>query len=192
MLCRQCSAEVGAGEDRCGACGATVEQGTDRSADQAVGAGDTGVAVAGAGAGAGAAAGPRTVTFRFARLTRGDRIAGAASVAVFISLLLPWYGTGLLGLTVDGLWHGWMYITLLLALAVVGYLVAQAAIDVRLPVVHWQALLGATGLTLLLVVLGLVTTPSGATLEWGAIIGLLAAAAAFAGAMLRRREAGSA
>jgi hypothetical protein len=177
VACRQCGAEMASDADRCDACGSP--------ADGAVRAGDADVAVAGAAP----AAAPRTITFTLSRLTRGDRIAGVASAVVFIALLLPWYGTGLIGITVDGLWHGWMYLTLLLSIATVGYLVARAAVEVRLPVVHWQVLLGATGAMLLLVVVGLVTTPSGATLQWGAIVGVIAAAAAFAGAMLGRREA---
>ncbi|HVC14629.1 MAG TPA: hypothetical protein VND62_07195 [Acidimicrobiales bacterium] len=115
-----------------------------------------------------------------------------ASLVVFIALFLPWYGTGLIGFTVDGLWHGWMVVTLLLTIATIGYVAALAAVEVRLPVSHAQALLGATGVTLLLVVIGLVTTPSGATLEWGGILGVIAALAGVGGAVVRRREAGTA
>lgn len=187
MDCRQCGAELHAGAVRCPDCNTPVDEPvTTSDAEIAVSGAGTGPSV---GAGAGGTVGPKpAVAFNLARLTRGERTVGVASLVVFIALLLPWYGTGLTSFTVDGLWHGWMYIALLLALATVGYVVALAAVDVRLPVPHWQALLGATGLTLLLVVLGIVTTPTGATLEWGAIVGILAAVAAFAGALLRRRE----
>ncbi|MGH8989380.1 MAG: hypothetical protein ACRDXC_12445 [Acidimicrobiales bacterium] len=177
MSCRNCGAELAAGSERCGTCGA--------SAGEPVGSGDVEVAEAGVGTSVGAS---KTITFKFARLTRGDRIVGVAALIVFIALLLPWYGTGFSGFTVDGLWHGWMYLTLLIALASIAYLLAIAAVEVRLPVVHWQVLIAATGVMLLLVVIGLITTPSGATLEWGAIVDVVAAAAAFAGALLRRNE----
>jgi hypothetical protein len=176
VSCRNCGAELNAADARCAVCGTLV--------DAPVGAGDSEVATARAGAGSG----PKTITFKLARLTRGDRIVGVGSLVLFIALLLPWYGTGVFGFSVDGLWHGWMYITLLLALATVGYLAALAAVDVRLPVPHWQALLGATGVMLLLVVIGVATTPTGASLEWGAIVGLIAAVTALAGALLRRNE----
>lgn len=176
MNCRNCGAELNAGDARCAVCGTLV--------DEPAGSGDAEVGAAHAGAGTG----PKTITFKVSRLTRGDRIVGVASLVVFIALLLPWYGTGLFGFTVDGLWHGWMYITLLLAIATVGYLAALAAVEVRLPLPHWQALLGATGLMLLLVVIGVATTPTGASLEWGAIVGLVAAVAGLAGALLRRNE----
>lgn len=174
MSCRTCGAELGAGAGACPACGTP--------AGGPVGPGDPGVAVAG-----GHEPG-RTVTFRLARLSRGDRVVAVASLAVFVALFLPWYGTAF-GVSADGLWHGWMYITLLLALATAAYLVALAAVDVQLPVVHWQALLGAAGVILLLVVLGVATTPTGASLQWGGIVGLLAAVAALVGALLRRAEA---
>jgi hypothetical protein len=174
--CRNCGAELSARDARCAACGTL--------ADEPAGSGG---AKDGA-ARAGAETGPKAITFKIARLTRGDRIVGVASLVVFIALLLPWYGTGLFGFTVDGLWHGWMYITLLVAIATVGYLAALAAVEVRLPVPHWQALVGATGIMLLLVVIGVATTPTGASLEWGAVVGLVAAVAALAGALLRRSE----
>ncbi len=182
MSCRNCGAELNAGDARCAACGALV--------DEPVRSGDTETGIARAGAGSG----PNAITFKLARLTRGDRIVGVASLVVFIALLLPWYGTGLFGITVtvDGLWHGWMYITLLLAIATVGYLAALAAVEVRLPVPHWQALLGATGVMLLLVVIAVAATPTGASLQWGAIVGLIAAVTALAGALLRRNEAAAA
>lgn len=179
MDCHQCGAELSPGAARCPSCNAPV--------GGPVPPADAEVVVSGAGKGA--APGPRAATtLNVSRLTRGEQIAGAASLAVFIALLLPWYGTGFTGFTVNGLWHGWMYIALLLALATVGYVLALAAVDVRLPVPQWQALLGATGLLLLLVVLGLVTTPSGATLQWGGIVGLVAAVAAVVGGLMRRQE----
>ncbi len=178
MSCRNCGAELNAADARCAACGTLV--------DEPVGAGPSEVGTVRAGAGPE----PKAITFKLVRLTRGDRIVGVGSLVLFIALLLPWYGAGVFGITVtvDGLWHGWMYITLLLAIATVGYLAALAAVEVRLPVPHWQALLGATGIMLLLVVIAVATTPTGAGLQWGAIVGLLAAVTAVAGALLRRNE----
>ena len=63
------------------------------------------------------------------RWTRADEIAGVATILLFISLFLPWFtisvsashsGSG------NGLWHGWMFITLILCILIVAYLVLRA------------------------------------------------------------------
>ena len=68
-----------------------------------------------------------------------DRIAGVATV---VALHLPVpplvHDLGgirgiLVGGSVNGLWHGWMYITLIISILIVAYLVLRAGWD-RLPI----------------------------------------------------------
>jgi hypothetical protein len=123
------------------------------------------------------------------RLTRNDQIVGAATLVLFISLFLPWFTVSFRGIgggSVNGLYHGYMYIDLILALAVLAFLVVRAGYDelpFRLPVSPEQALLAATGLNLLLALISFVFKPAsvlGISVGWGigAFIGLIAAIAA--------------
>ena len=51
--------------------------------------------------------------FDAARWSLADRIAGVATIVLFISLFLPWFtvSIGFASGSVNGLWHGWMYIS---------------------------------------------------------------------------------
>jgi hypothetical protein len=128
-------------------------------------------------------------------LSQADRIAGTATLVLFISLFLPWFGasSGNFTVTVDGLWHGWMYIVLIVSLVVMAYLALRAGfaeMPFRVPVTHDQALVAATGLSALLAFLGFILKPSGASWQWGAFVGLIAAlvaAAPFALPAIRAR-----
>ncbi len=124
------------------------------------------------------------------RLSRNDQIVGGATVVFLISLFLPWFSSsaGIYSASVNGLWHGYMYIGLILALAVLAYLVMRAGFEtmpLRLPLEHEQALLAATAVIFLLTVISFVFKPSGAgvvSIGWsfGAFIGLIAAVVAVA------------
>ena len=120
------------------------------------------------------------------RLTNSDRITGIASLVLFVSLFLPWYGVNLLGISAeaDGLTvHGYLYIVLLLCVAIIAYLVMWAGFEelpVRLPLSHQQRLLVASGLNTVLVLLAFLTKPDGTGWRFGAFAGLLAALAAMA------------
>jgi hypothetical protein len=108
-----------------------------------------------------------------------------ATLVLFISLFLAWFGAGIsvYNFTVDGLWHGYMYITLIVSLAILGYLALVAGMDklpFNLPISHSQVLLFGTGLNLLLTVIAFLTKPSGTSWEYGAYIGLIAAVIAAA------------
>ncbi|HTS99540.1 MAG TPA: hypothetical protein VMI33_23260 [Streptosporangiaceae bacterium] len=115
---------------------------------------------------------------------------GAATLVFVISLFLPWFTSSADGFSgsVDGLWHGYMYIGLILALAVLAYLVMRAGfkeMPFQLPLDHEQALLAATALIFVLTVISFVFKPSGdgvVSIGWGfgAFIGLAAAIAAAA------------
>jgi len=121
------------------------------------------------------------------RLSQTERITGVATLVLFVSLFLPWFGVnfGFGSVTVDGLWHGWMYIVLILSLAVMVYLLARAGfeeIPVKLPGTHEQLLLIGTGISFVLTLLAFVFKPGGSAVGWrfGAFVGLAAAAVAAA------------
>ena len=131
-----------------------------------------------------AAAGP-SFKFDAKRWSQTDRIVAIATLVLFISLFLAWFGAGnaIYNVTVDGLWHGYMYITLIVSLAILGYLALVAGMDklpFKLPVSHAQLLLVGTALNLLLTVISFLTKPSGTSWEYGAYIGLIAAVIAAA------------
>lgn len=95
--------------------------------------------------------------------------------------------------------HGYLYLVLLLAQAMLGYLVLSAALDTRpaLPLSHEQILGGAAAVNLLLVLIGMLLMPGGGSslvkVSWdfGAFLGLAAAVVAvapLAAALLRARS----
>lgn len=119
------------------------------------------------------------------RLSQVERVVGGASVVVLISLFLPWFGFSLDGasFSVSGVTaHGYLYLSLILTLAIVAFLVLRAGWDqlpVTLPIADGPLLLIGTGLQLLLVLIGFLDKPLG-LLSWeaGAYLGLIAALAA--------------
>jgi hypothetical protein len=121
------------------------------------------------------------------RLSRVDQAVGGASLLVFISLFLPWFGFSALGasFSVNGTTaHGYLVIVLILALALIGYLVLRSGWDefpLNLPVAHAPLLLIGTGLQFLLVLIGFFDKPvPGLGWEFGAYLALIAAVAAAA------------
>ena len=129
------------------------------------------------------------------RLTNSDRITGIGSLLLIVSLFLPWYGVNLLGISAeaDGLTvHGYLYIVLLLCVAIIAYLVMWAGFEelpVRLPLSHQQRLLVASGLNTVLVLLAFLTKPDGTGWRFGAFAGLLAALIAMAPLVIRAVQA---
>ena len=123
--------------------------------------------------------------FDVKRWSQTDRIVAIATLVLFVSLFLSWFGAGiyLYKLTVDGLWHGYMYITLIVSLAIMGYLALVAGMETlpfKLPASHAQLLLVATGLNFVLTLISFLTKPSGTSWQYGAYIGLIAAFVAVA------------
>jgi len=139
----------------------------------------------------------RLTKFRLelSRLTNSDRVTGIASLVLLVSLFLPWYGVNLLGISAeaDGLTvHGYLYIVLLLCVAIIAYLVMWAGFEelpVRLPLSHQQRLLVASGLNTVLVLLAFLTKPDGTGWRFGAFAGLLAALIAMAPLVIRAVQA---
>ena len=132
---------------------------------------------------AGREASPATFGFAFdaRRWTFADRITGGASLVLLISLFLPWFGTNgdFFNVSVDGMWHGYMVIVLILAVVVLGYLVLRAGF-VSLPsgfsvTTAGHLLAGAVGLNLLLAGISFATKPTATSWQYGAYVGLAAA-----------------
>jgi hypothetical protein len=115
------------------------------------------------------------------RWTLADRVTGGATLALLVSLFLPWFGTdgGFFSVSVDGMWHAYMVIDLILAVAILGYLVLRAgfgSLPVGLSVTAAGRLLAAAaGLNLLLAVASFATKPAGTNWQYGAYVGLAAA-----------------
>jgi hypothetical protein len=136
-------------------------------------------------------------TWDFSRLTSADKIVAGATLVTMISIWLPWYSghytalgqssTGSVSGTAD---HGWLWLEFLVALVVLAYLASRAAWEqppFRLPVAHETALIAATGLQFLLIVIAFFAMPSsdgiaGFTVSWafGAFLALIASIVAAA------------
>jgi hypothetical protein len=124
--------------------------------------------------------------FDMARWTVADWIGGAASVVLFVSLFLSWFGETVIGisLTVSGLSaHGFLYIVLIICILEVAYLALRAGWDtlpVNINLPHLTVMLVATLANLVLVLIAFVDKPGGSGVGWefGAVLGLIAAVVA--------------
>lgn len=128
-------------------------------------------------------AGEATPAFAFdaRRWTLADRVTGGATLVLLVSLFLPWFGTdgAFFSVSVDGMWHGYMVVVLILAVAILGYLVLRAGF-ISLPsgfsaTMAGQLLASAAGLNLLLAAISFATKPAATSWQYGAYIGLAAA-----------------
>ncbi len=128
--------------------------------------------------------------FRFdlARLSQADRITGVATLALFITLFLPWYSLSagpfgsLVWIGLSG--NSFLWLVLLICLAIIAFLVLSAGLDrlpFALPLGREMILLIATGVNLLLTLIAFFLIPDGFLgTGWsvGAFLGLIAAIAA--------------
>jgi hypothetical protein len=193
QTCPQCQSQAGDDANHCPSCGALLSVAAAPPQDAAAAAGPPPgstppppQAAAPAGAGATASAVP-AYKFDVARWTLADRIAGIATLVLFICLFLPWFtisfgfGSG----SVNGLWHGWMWLSLILSIVIIAYLVLLAGWE-KLPisqdVPHLTVMLIATIVNAVLVLIAFIDKPGGSGVGWGfgAIVGLIAALAAAA------------
>jgi len=141
-------------------------------------------------------AAPAPTAFRLdpAKWTPADRVTGAATLVLVISLFLPWFsvsagfGNFTASSSADALAaHGFLYLVLLLALAMLGYLIARASLKdlPELPVTSDQWLAAGAAVNLLLVLIAFAVRPGGGSalvkVSWsfGAFIGLIAAIVSF-------------
>ena len=182
MFCTECGSDVRDGAIACPGCGTRLStQGPARPAQSVRPAGPAGPAASHAGQ-------VIDPAFRFDanRWTAGDRITGISTVLLLVSLFLPWYGVSFLGISAqaDGLTgHGYLYVVLLLCLAILAYLGLRAGseeLSARLPLAHEQRLLAATGVNAVLVLLAFLIKPEETSWRFGAFTGVLAALVAVA------------
>jgi hypothetical protein len=128
------------------------------------------------------------VKFDLASIGRTERLVGGGTLVLFIALFLPWFSVSLGPLgsaSASGLTaHGYLYITLILAIAVIAFLVAEAlgvwTLPATSPLTRDQLLLIATGVNFVLVLLGFLLKPGGSGVgwSWGAFVALIAAVVA--------------
>ena len=130
QTCTQCQSQTADEATFCPSCGASLAPTATATAGGAPAAAATSPAAA-------ASTGSSIPTYKFdvARWSLADRITGIATIVLFVSLFLPWFTASnvLASGSVNGLWHGWLYITLILSVAIVAYLVLRAGWD-RLPI----------------------------------------------------------
>jgi hypothetical protein len=118
--------------------------------------------------------------------TQPERITAFASLVLLISLFLPWFTYGPSSL--NGFWHGWMYLVFILCLVILVDLVAKASyaeMPFKLPMSEEKLLLYATAINFVLTLLAFVFKPNGfgiVSFGWGfgAFLSLAAAAVAAA------------
>jgi hypothetical protein len=131
-----------------------------------------------------------------ARWSRADMVVGVSTLILFVSLFLPWYSAGGF-ITVNGLWHAYEYITLIVSILIMGYLIFRAGftqISPDLRISHDVLLIIVTAINLVVVVIGFVGKPVEQnnifgitiTLGAGAYLALIAAIVAVAGAVAAR------
>ena len=212
QTCPQCQAEAADDATFCSKCGAALSPdsappppppapplGTPTEAPSGTtgstgSTGSTGWAAGVGASGVSDASGGRAIpAFKFDanRWTVADRIAGIATFVLFISLFLDWFtaSVGVLSGSESGLSaHWYLYLVLIICIAVIVYLVLRSGWD-RLPIdqdiPHVTVMMAATVANLVLVFLAFIFKPSGlgiVSVGWsfGAFLALIAAIAAAA------------
>jgi hypothetical protein len=133
------------------------------------------------------------IRFDTKRLGIGDVMAGGGCLALAIGVFLPWFefgsrGTGYFSFDATAV-RSWMYLSVVVALVVVDYLLVTAmAGRLRLPVPHRLFLVGACGADLTLTVVCFATKAPGLSWDVGAYVSLVAASVALLGALIRTIE----
>jgi hypothetical protein len=185
MTCSNCQTESAEGTAVCPSCGAALVAAPAAPAAAAAPATPPSPPPAAAppAAPAAAAAPAAQIKFDATKLTQTHRIVGIASLVLLISLFLPWFNAsnGLFSVSVSGeSAHGYLWITFILSLAIVALMAVKAfemwAFPTNAPVDEERALLIATVINLVLVVLAFLLKPAGGWgWSFGAFIGLIAA-----------------
>ncbi len=197
QTCTQCQSQAADDAVACPSCGAPL------SSASSVAPAAPRVSPA-APAGAAPAVAPSSIpAFKFdaARWSLADRIAGGATIVLFISLFLAWFGISVIGITVtaSGLSaHGYLYIVLIICILEVAYLVLRAGWDelpISTKIPHLTVMMVATIVNLVLVFIGFIFKPGGSGVGWqfGAFLALIAAivaAAPYAVPQLRAKTMG--
>jgi hypothetical protein len=195
QTCQQCQSEAADDASFCPSCGATL------SAPAPTTAAPTTAAPAGA---APSASTMPAYKFDAARWSLADRIAGVATLVLFISLFLPWfsYNLGIVIYHWSGVGaHWYLYFVMIACILIIAYLVLRAGweeLPVSANVPHVSVMMAATIFNLVLVFLGFILKPGGygvSGVGWSffSFVGLLAAivaAAPFAVPQLRAKTLG--
>lgn len=119
--------------------------------------------------------------FTLRRLTWIDKVIGLSSLALFVTLWVPWYsaGSGYVEINLNAInAHSYVAFALLTSIVLVAYLAARAGWDrlpMRLPIAHAPLLLVFVLLQLVIVVLGVISSPDGFDHAAGSWIGLVEA-----------------
>ena len=126
QTCPHCGSEAADDARACPSCGASLSAGSRGTQDApSVSA----PAPAAPAAAAPSASAMPAYKFDAARLTLADRITGVATVVLFISLFLSWFGISVIGITVtvSGVSaHGYLYIVMILSILIIAYLMLRA------------------------------------------------------------------
>jgi hypothetical protein len=175
--CPNCQTVLSAGTATCPTCGNA----------QAASSAFAGPASSSPPPASGASARPQ-VKFDLASIGHTDRLVGGGTIVLFIALFLPWFSIHFGGLgtySADGLTaHGYLYITLFVALGIIGLLAVNVLgvwkLPTTSPLTLEQVLLIATALNFVLVLLGFLLKPGGSGVgwSWGAFVALVAAVVA--------------
>jgi zinc-ribbon domain len=192
--CSQCQTENADEANNCSNCGAPLVAAAAATASPSAGPA-VGQPAAAAASPAGAATGSSSIPaykFDAARWSLADRICGIASFILFISLFLSWFSASLgpISVSASGLSvHGWLYVTLILCIAIIIYLALRAGWDeipVSTKIPHLTVMMVATIVNLVLVFIAFIDKPGGTGFgtgigwDFGAFLGLIAAVVAAA------------
>jgi hypothetical protein len=190
QTCPQCQSQVADDAVTCSSCGSSLSASPTSTAAQVTPTVSAPAPAPAAAAGATASSGSSIPAYKFdaARWSLADRIAGVATVVLFISLFLSWFGITVIGITVtaSGLSaHGYLYIVMIICILEIAYLVLRAGWD-ELPISanlpHLTVMMAATIVNLVLVFIGFIFKPGGSGVGWqfGAFLALIAAIVAAA------------
>jgi hypothetical protein len=134
------------------------------------------------------------------RLTTGEKIAGGAAIALFVSMWFAWFGfdtpgeaLGIGGSITFNAWEMFDFIDLVLfvtAVVTVGSVVAKAS-DALIDFPFNPVVTVLGGLCVLLVLFRIIDPPSGSDREWGVFLGLILAALVTYGGYRAMEEEGS-
>jgi hypothetical protein len=188
QTCPTCQSRAADDAAFCQSCGAALSASSTATHAGPAGSGPAPADAAPAADSLGRSAVP-AYKFEAARWSLADWIAGIASIVLFFSLLLYWFGISLdgTGITVGQMSgvsaHGFLYIVMIICILEVAYLVLRAGWD-ELPisgnVPHLTVMLVATIVNLVLVFIAFIDKPAGYGWEFGAFLALIAAVVAAA------------
>lgn len=184
MICMSCAREFPDGSAFCPGCGADQRPGPDlRDARQS------------AAQPASTASSPRSYNFNTRTWDRGDFAVALGAPVLVVLLFLPWftltYSYGGVGSVTEASISaldakGWMYVVVIVALALLGYVVATATGALPRLTAHWQVVAGASAFMLLLTLVCFLDVPTGLGRSAFAFLGLATAMVMVIGAARAR------